>query len=264
MGRPNPWACVSDFVQHAAPTQTSKAQSHPPSSTTSCLSKMPLHLCPLSHLPSLDHHWPPSLLYKMARPNPWACVSDFVQQACPTPANTPARPSQMHQVPPHPTCQSYPSTLHLCPLSHLPTLGHHWPPSLLYKMGGPDGRTVPDWLVVPDSAQPNAWHLLHYAGKGGARFSVGSTSRYPPGQEADAAHKAKEYQFQALHKIYFYVAWRSQPELGTRGSDLHLPPQPGLLQAGCYCRSKALPLPSMSARVAPRLQHENRKRQVCC
>ena len=71
------------------------------------------------------------------------------------------------------------------------------------------------------TSQPNAWRLLHYAGKGGARFSVGSTSRYPPGQEADAAHKAKEYQIEARRKIYFCDAWRSQPELGTRGSDLH-------------------------------------------
>ena len=148
MGWPNPWACVSDFVQQACPTQAStparpshihQVPPHP------AYQRYPstLHLCPLSHLPSLGHHWPPSLLYKMGVPNPWACVSDFVQQACPTPANTPARPSHMHQVPPHPTCQSYPSTLHLCPLSHLPTLGHHWPPSLLYKMGMPTLGIVP-------------------------------------------------------------------------------------------------------------------------
>ena len=31
-----------------------------------------------------------------------------------------------------------------------------------------DGRAVPDWLVIPDSAQPNAWRLLHCAGKGGS------------------------------------------------------------------------------------------------
>ena len=128
------------------------------------------------------------------------------------------------------------------------------------KWAGPDGRTLPDWLVVPDSAQPNAWRLLHYAGKGGARFSVGSTSRYPPGQEADAAHKAKKYQFEALHKIYFYDAWRSQPELGTRGSDLHLPPQPGLLQAGCYWPQQspapAIDVSSGSSETAAREQEE--------
>ena len=93
-------------------------------------------------------HWPPSLLYKMGWPNPWACVSDFVQQACPTQASTPARPSHIHQVPPHPAYQRCPSTLHLCPLSHLPSLGHHWPPSLLYKMGGPN-----PWACVSDFVQ---------------------------------------------------------------------------------------------------------------
>ena len=96
-----------------------------------------------------------------------------------------------------------------------------------------DRRAEPDWLVVPDGAQPHAWRLLHAASKGGMRFSVGHSSRYPPGQAEDAASKANEYQFEALHKIYFYDAWRSQPELGTKDSFPHLPPCPGLLEAGC-------------------------------
>ena len=113
----------------------------------------------------------------------------------------------------------------LYPAERLLFTSNHWVygSGLLFGYAS-HGRTVPDWLVIPDSAQPNAWRLLHYAGKGGARFSVGSNSRYPPGQESEAAQKAKEYQFEALRKIYFYDAWRSQPELGTRGSDLHLPP----------------------------------------
>ena len=64
---------------------------------------------------------------------------------------------------------------------------------------------------------------------------VGHASRYA-GQAADVANKAKECQFEALHKIYFYDAWRGQPELGTKGFSLHLPPRPGLLEAGCYWR----------------------------
>ena len=36
-------------------------------------------------------------------------------------------------------------------------------------------------------------------------------------------NKAKEYQFEALHEIYFYDAWRSQPELNKTDSLLHLP-----------------------------------------
>ena len=41
------------------------------------------------------------------------------------------------------------------------------------------------------------------------------------------------------------------------------PPNLDFCKQAVTGRSKALPLPSMSARVAPRLQHENRKRQVC-
>ena len=81
---------------------------------------------------------------------------------------------------------------------------------------------------------PNAWRLLHAARKGGDRFSVGSCSRYTPGQADDAANKAKEYQFESLHKIYFYDAWRWKIELNQPESPLHLPPSPGLLQNGCY------------------------------
>ena len=121
---------------------TSKTQSQPPSSTCQNYPST-LHLCPLSHLSSLGHHWPPSLLYKMGWPNPWVCVSDFVQQACPTQTNTPARPSHTHQVPPHPAYQGCPSTLHLGPLSHRPSLDHHWPLPYSTKWLGPTLGIVP-------------------------------------------------------------------------------------------------------------------------
>ena len=41
------------------------------------------------------------------------------------------------------------------------------------------------------------------------------------------------------------------------------PPNLNFCKQAVTGRSKALPLPSMSDRVAPRLQHENGKRQVC-
>ena len=84
-----------------------------------------------------------------------------------------------------------------------------------------DRCTEPDWLVLPDGSQTNAW-------------CVGSYSRYTPGQADDAANKAKEYQFESLREIYFYDAWRWKIELNQPDSLLHLPPRPGLLQNGCY------------------------------
>ena len=80
----------------------------------------------------------------------------------------------------------------------------------------------PDWLVLPDGKQTNAWRLLHATSKGSDRFCVGSFSRYTPGQAEDAANKAKEYQFESLHKIYFYDAWRWKIELNQPDSLLHV------------------------------------------
>ena len=88
------------------------------------------------------------------------------------------------------------------------------------------------WLT--DGRVPNAWKLIHAARRGGDRFSVGSGVRYAFGQASDAANKAKEYSFESLHKIYFYDAWRWRSELDQPDSPLRLPPQPGLLQNGCY------------------------------
>ena len=68
----------------------------------------------------------------------------------------------------------------------------------------------------------------------GDRFCVGSGPRYAPGQAGDAANKAKDYQFEALHKVYFYDAWKWKIELNQPDSPLRLPPRPGLLQNGCY------------------------------
>ena len=97
-----------------------------------------------------------------------------------------------------------------------------------------DRRTDPDWFVIPDGQQPDAWRLLHAAHKGGGRFCVGAGLRYAQGQAKDAANKAKEYQFESLHKIYYYDAWRWIIELDQDNSPLRLPPRPGLLQNGCY------------------------------
>ena len=46
--------------------------------------------------------------------------------------------------------------------------------------------------------------------------------------------KAQDYTFEALHRVYFYDAWRAQPVLDAPGSELVLPPQPGLLVHGCF------------------------------
>ena len=102
-----------------------------------------------------------------------------------------------------------------------------------------DGLANPDWLIVSDTSHPGAWRLLHTVSKaGGSRFTVGSTVRYPPGK-CDVANKARLYQFEALHKIYFYDAWRSEPILDREDSSLLLPPAPGMLQEGCYWRPAA-------------------------
>ena len=37
-----------------------------------------------------------------------------------------------------------------------------------------------------------------------------------------------------MHRVHFYDAWRAQPVLNAPGSELVLPPQPGLLAHGCY------------------------------
>ena len=50
---------------------------------------------------------------------------------------------------------------------------------------------------------------------------MGNGLRYAPGQADDTANKANEYQFEPLHKIYFYDAWRWKIELNQPESSLH-------------------------------------------
>ena len=93
-----------------------------------------------------------------------------------------------------------------------------------------DGRSDPDWLVVPDGSHPQSWRLLHAVSKGGGtRFTFGSTIRHPAGQAADAANKANS-------KPCTKSTITCQPELNKANSFIHLPPAPGLLQNGCYWR----------------------------
>ena len=89
-----------------------------------------------------------------------------------------------------------------------------------------DPCTEPDWSVLPDGRQPNAWKLLHAARKGGNQFCVGSGLHHAPWQADETANKAEEYQFESLHKICFYDAWRWKIELNQPESPLHLPPRP--------------------------------------
>ena len=103
--------------------------------------------------------------------------------------------------------------------------GHIHNSGLLFGCAA-DKCTDPDWHVLPDGHQPNAWKLLRAARKGGDRFCVGSGLRYALGQADYAANKAKECQFESLHKIYFYDAWRWKIELNLPDSPLRLPPPP--------------------------------------
>ena len=61
------------------------------------------------------------------------------------------------------------------------------------------------------------------------RCSVGCSKRYQPRSGAETSRKAQDYSFEALHRIYFYDAWRPEPVLDAPGSELVLPPAAGLL-----------------------------------
>ena len=63
---------------------------------------------------------------------------------------------------------------------------------------------------------------------------MGSSLRYQPTPSAREQRSAQDYTFEALHRVYFYDAWRVQPVLDDPESDLVLPPKPGLLEHGCY------------------------------
>ena len=97
-----------------------------------------------------------------------------------------------------------------------------------------DAMPTPEWLVITDGQQPEHWRLLHNSTGRGQRCSVGCSQRYQPTLNTVEQRKAQDYTFEALHRIYFYDAWRTQLVLGAPESDLVLPPQPGLLTQGCY------------------------------
>ena len=97
-----------------------------------------------------------------------------------------------------------------------------------------DASLEPEWLVITDGQQPGHWRLLHNSSGPGQRCSVGSSLRYQPTPSTREQRSAQDYTFEALHRVYFYDAWRVQPVLDAPESDLVLPPQPGLLVHACY------------------------------
>ena len=104
-----------------------------------------------------------------------------------------------------------------------------------------DASMEPEWLVITDGLQPGHWRLLHNSSGPGRRCSVGSSLRYQPTPSMREHRSAQDYAFEALHRVYFYDAWRAQPVLDAIGSDLILPSRPGLLVHGCYWPRQSLP-----------------------
>ena len=104
-----------------------------------------------------------------------------------------------------------------------------------------DASPTPEWLVIPDGQQAGRWRLLHNSNGPGQRCSVGCSQRYQPTPNTAEHRKAQDYTFEALHRVYFYDAWRPQPVLDFPGSELVLPPKPGLLVQGCYSPQPSAP-----------------------
>ena len=114
---------------------------------------------------------------------------------------------------------------------HLP--GHTAKHGLLFGYAL-DAVQTPEWLVVPEGQQSGQWRLLHNSTDSGRRCSVGCSKRYQPRSGAEPSRKGQDYSFEAVHRIYFYNAWRPEPVLDTPGSELVLPPEAGRLVHGCY------------------------------
>ena len=87
-----------------------------------------------------------------------------------------------------------------------------------------DASPTPEWLVITDGQQSGHWRLLHNSTGPGQRCSVGCYQRYQPTLNTAEQRKAQDYTFEALHRVYFYDAWRAQPVLNAPGSELVLPP----------------------------------------
>ena len=121
-----------------------------------------------------------------------------------------------------------------------------------------DASIEPEWLVITDGQQPGHWRLLHNSSGPGRRCSVGSSLRYQPTPSMREQRSAQDYAFEALHRVYFYDAWRAQPVLDAIGSDLTLPSRPGLLVHGCYWPQQSLPpdVLSVSDRDPDNEEHE--------
>ena len=121
-----------------------------------------------------------------------------------------------------------------------------------------DASMEPEWLVITDGQQPGHWRLLHNSSGPGRRCSVGSSLRYQPTPSTREQRSAQDYTFEALHRVYFYDAWRAQPVLDAIDSDLILPSRPGLLVHGCYWPRQSLPpdVLSVSDRDPDNEEHE--------
>ena len=121
-----------------------------------------------------------------------------------------------------------------------------------------DASLEPEWLVITDGQQPGHWRLLHNSSGPGRRCSVGSSLRYQPTPSTREQRSAQGYTFEALHRVYFYDAWRAQPVLDAPDSDLILPSRPGLLVHGCYWPRQSLTpdVLSVSDRDPDKEEHE--------
>ena len=83
-----------------------------------------------------------------------------------------------------------------------------------------DASLEPEWLVITDGQQPGRWRLLHNGSGPGQRCGVGSSLRHQPTPSTREQRSAQDYTFEALHRVYFYDAWRVQPVLDAPESDL--------------------------------------------